>query len=269
MKSAPFVLLLFVLTLSPGHAQLIVAHRGASHDASENTLAAFRLAWEQNADAAEADFRITRDGHIVCIHDETTKRTGGRELKVATSTLAELRQLEYGAWKHEQFEGEPLPTLAEMMREVPPDKRFFLEIKTGPEIVPALFKEIEQSSLRPEQITLIAFDAEVIGACKKAMPHLKAYWLTSFKQDRLTRAWKPKLSNVLETLKRIQADGLDCKAEPKVVDQDFVNAIRSAGFELHCWTVNDPALAKQFQELGFDSITTDRPAYLRKALGPE
>ena len=69
----------------------IIAHRGASHDAPENTLAAFRLAWEQGADGVEGDYYLTKDGEVVCIHDATTGRTGDRDLKVASSTLAELR----------------------------------------------------------------------------------------------------------------------------------------------------------------------------------
>ena len=77
---------------------MIVAHRGASDDAPENTLEAFHLAWLQNADAIEGDFRLTKDEQIVCIHDEDTSRTCGKKLIVAESTYAELCQLD--ASKH-------------------------------------------------------------------------------------------------------------------------------------------------------------------------
>ena len=93
------------LLATRGHAQLIVAHRGASHAAPENTSAAFELAWQQNADAIEADFRLSRDGQIVCIHDATTQRTAGVDRIVAQSTLAELKALDVGAWKDPQFKG--------------------------------------------------------------------------------------------------------------------------------------------------------------------
>lgn len=83
-------------TIDRTFAQSIVAHRGASFDAPENTLAAFNLAWEQGADAIEGDFYLTADQQIACIHDKTTKRTAGVELKVADSTLDQLRELEYG-----------------------------------------------------------------------------------------------------------------------------------------------------------------------------
>ena len=66
----------------------LIAHRGASHDAPENTLAAFRLAWEQGADGIEGDFRLSRDGEIICLHDATTRRTAGIDLVVADATLA-------------------------------------------------------------------------------------------------------------------------------------------------------------------------------------
>lgn len=256
---------LFAMT-TPLQAQLIVAHRGASHDAPENTVAAFNLAWEQNADAVEGDFYLTRDGKIACIHDKTTKKTAGKEIKVADATLAELQKLEYGAWKHAKYKGEPLPTLDDALKTVPAGKKIFIEIKCGPEIVPALKAALKKSSLKPEQTIVIAFDEEVIAAVKQTIPGIKAFWLTSFKLDAQTGKWTPSVGSILGTLKKIKADGLDCKAEPKVVTKAFVKKIRAAGMELHCWTINDAKLARKFQKLGFDSITTDRPAFLRKAL---
>lgn len=86
---------------------LIVAHRGASKRAPGNTLPAFELAWKQGADAIEGDFRLTKDGHVVCIHDETIKRTAGADLNVAQSTLSELRKLDVGAWFDPAFKGTP------------------------------------------------------------------------------------------------------------------------------------------------------------------
>ena len=137
-------------------AQFIVAHRGASYDAPENTLAAFRLAWEQGADAIEGDFYLTADGQIVCIHDKTTKRVapGQPELTVAKSTLQELRQLDVGRWKADKFAEERIPTLKEVLAIVPRQKRIFVEIKCGPEIVPILQQQLSDSDLKPEQIVM-------------------------------------------------------------------------------------------------------------------
>ena len=78
---------------------LVVAHRGASRDAPENTLAAFKLAWEQGADAIEGDFLLTKDNKIVCIHDKSTGRLADRKLIVKESTLSQLRELDVGLGK--------------------------------------------------------------------------------------------------------------------------------------------------------------------------
>src|SRR5210317_1799983 len=92
---------------------LLVAHRGASGDAPENTLPAFQLAWQQGADAIEGDFRLTSDGQIVCVHDGDTKRVANRTLTVKDTSLDELRQLDVGAWKGTRWEGTRIPTLKE------------------------------------------------------------------------------------------------------------------------------------------------------------
>ncbi|MDP6721144.1 MAG: glycerophosphodiester phosphodiesterase family protein, partial [Pirellulaceae bacterium] len=108
-------LLTLLVTSDGARGQLIVAHRGASYDAPENTLAAFRLAWRQGADGIEGDFYLTKDGQIVCIHDADTKRTAGVSRQVAKSTLAELRELDVGRWKDEEFAGERMPTLQQVL----------------------------------------------------------------------------------------------------------------------------------------------------------
>ena len=105
----------------------IIAHRGASHAAPENTLAAARLAWSENADAMEADFRLTADGQIVALHDETTRRVAGTAHVVAETSLAELQQLDVGRWKDPQFAGESPPTLGQLLETVPEGKRFLAE----------------------------------------------------------------------------------------------------------------------------------------------
>ncbi len=90
---------------SPMFGQLIIAHRGASHDAPENTLSAFKLAIEQGADAFEADFYLTRDNHIVCFHDKDTERITGRKLSITETPFDELRRMDVGNWKGAAVEG--------------------------------------------------------------------------------------------------------------------------------------------------------------------
>ena len=250
-------------------AQLIIAHRGASYDAPENTLAAFRLAWEQNADGIEGDFYLTQDGQIVCTHDKTTKRVspGLPELTISQTNLEELRRRDVGSWKNAKYANERMPTLQEVLAVVQPGKIIFVEIKCGPEILPVMKPQLENSGLKAEQIVIICFNQEVVQECRKLMPQYKVNWLTGYKQKGGIGPWSPSPESVVEMLKSTQATGLGTQGKLQVVDSDFVSSVRSSGKEFHVWTVNEPADAKAFQKLGADSITTDRPAFLREVLG--
>ncbi len=249
-------------------APLVVAHRGASHAAPENTLSAFKLAWEEGADAIEGDFFLTKDQKIVCTHDRTTQRLNKKKLKldVAKSTLAELRALDVGSWKNEKWKGERMPTLAEVMDTVPDGKKIYIEVKCGAEIVPFLKPAIAASGLKPEQIVIISFQKAVILNAKIAMPNLKACWLCSFKREKKTGEMKPTEVEVVKSLSTMKADGLSC-GDHSSLTAGFFNRVRAAGYETHCWTVDDPKRAKQLAKLGMHSITTNRPAVIRKGLG--
>lgn len=250
---------------APG--QLITAHRGASHDAPENTLAAFRLAWEQAADAVEGDFRLTVDGRIVCVHDGDTKRVAGVNHVVAKTPLAELRALEVGGWKGAEFAGERLPTFAEVLAAIPSGKRFFVELKTGPEIVPHLQEELAAWRGDAAALTVIAFDADTIAACKRALPTVRAHWLTGFKQDKATGIWHPSAERIAATVKVCGADGVGMQAQRRVIDRGFVARLAAEGVgEFHVWTVDSPDDARAFRALGAMGITTNRPELIRTAL---
>ncbi|MEQ9409421.1 MAG: glycerophosphodiester phosphodiesterase [Fuerstiella sp.] len=264
----PLILLLIFLSSMTARAQLIVAHRGASHDAPENTLAAFRLAWEQQADAIEGDFYLTRDSQIVCIHDKTTKRVapGQPELTVADSSLDELQRLDVGSWKHPRYSRERIPTLEAVLATVPEGRQIFVEIKCGPEILPLLKPQLAASGLKPAQIVIICFNEAVVTGARKTMPEYKVNWLTGYKQKTKQSEWTPTQNQVLKTLKRTGVTGLGTNGNLNVIDQTFVDAVKAAGFEFHVWTVNDPDAARLFSDLGSRSITTDRPAFIRNAI---
>jgi glycerophosphoryl diester phosphodiesterase len=244
----------------------IVAHRGASRDAPENTIAAFELAWKKGADAIEGDFYLTKDKRIVCIHDSSTKRTAGTNLSVAKSTLAELRKLDVGKWRGAEWAGQRIPTLQEVMATVPAGKKLLIEIKCGPEIVPFLAKALESSPLADSQIIIISFKQKVIADSKKLLPEHKAFWLTGLRKDKKTKSWSASHEKVIATLKEMKADGLDCQANTAAVDRAFMAKLRSEGLELHVWTVDNAKTAIYFQKIGANSITTNRPAWLREQM---
>jgi glycerophosphoryl diester phosphodiesterase len=262
------MLALMCALVQPTFAQMIVAHRGASHDAPENTLSAFKLAMEQGADAFEADFYVTHDGHIVCFHDKDTERISGEKLSITATPFDRLRRLDVGLWKGPKWHGERMPTMEEVLAAVPEGKKIFIELKSGPEIVAPMAEAIAASSLLPEQIVIISFNEDAVAECKKQLPHLKACWLCGFKDPENDKGkMPPSADEVIATLKRIGADALDAQAVPERVNEAFIHRLRDAGFkEFHVWTVNDPQVARFYRDLGAASITTDRPGWLREQL---
>ncbi|MBI1903960.1 MAG: glycerophosphodiester phosphodiesterase [Planctomycetia bacterium] len=244
---------------------LLIAHRGASHDAPENTLAAFCLAFDQGADGIEGDFQLTSNRQIVCIHDETTKRTAGIDLRVAGSTLTELRKLDVGRWKGETFAGERIPTLREVLSLVPAGKLCFVEVKSGPEFVAALRDDLQSTAFDPQQLAVIAFDDRVVAAAKRDLPGVKGCLIVDYRRD--ANNWTPSLESILARLKSCGADGLDTEANVEVVTQDFIRRVHDEGFAVHSWTIDSPGAAAQLRAAGIDSLTTNRPAFLRASLG--
>jgi glycerophosphoryl diester phosphodiesterase len=252
--------------VSTASAQLIIGHRGASHDAPENTIASYKLAIEQGADGFEGDYWLNDDGHILDLHDADTKRVAGKKLSIKKASFDELRGLDIGSWKDPKWKGEKIPTLEEVLDAVPVGKKVFLELKSGPELVGPMAKVIEKSSVSPEQIVLISFHDEAIAECKKQMPHIKALWLCGFKQKDAKHK-PPTAEEVAATLKRIQADGLDAEAVPDYLDAAFLKRLKDLGCrEFSVWTVDDPQVAKFYADLGAWSITTNRPGWLRSQL---
>jgi glycerophosphoryl diester phosphodiesterase len=256
---------------SSASGPMIVAHRGASFDAPENTLSAFRLAWEQGADAIEGDFYLTKDQQVVCIHDGTTKRTaiGQPTLVVANSTLEQLRQLDVGKWKGRHYQDEKIPTLTEVLASVPASKKFFLEIKCGPEIIPFLKTPLEESGLSSAQVTIICFDEEVVRVARRELPQFKVNWLTSFKQDKVTKQWSPSKEEVIKRLRNSGATGIGLNGNGEIVDEKFVRSVLDLGLEFHVWTINDVNVARKFSKWGAYSITTDKPAFIRDGFAPQ
>ncbi len=242
----------------------IIAHRGASFDAPENTLAAIRLAWQQGADAVEIDVHFSKDGHVVVIHDDTTRKTAGVRRKVASQTLKELKALDAGSWKHPKFKGEPIPTLVEAMATIPRGRRLFVEIKCGAECIPSFAADVRASGLKPDQIVPIGFSLETMTQLKRAVPELEVCWVVEFK--RTLRGWSPAAGRLIEQVAQAGLDGLDVSGRGPV-DGDFTRQIHAAGQALYIWTVDEPTRARELMDAGVNGITTNKPGWLREALG--
>jgi len=242
----------------------IIAHRGASHDAPENTLASIRLGWQQNADAVEIDVQFSRDGHIVVIHDDNTRKTAGVRRKVSAQTLAQLRALDVGRWKHAKWARERIPTLAGAFATIPDGKRLFVEIKCGAECIPKFVQDFRASGREAGQVVPIGFSLETMRQLKQALPELEICWIVAFR--RTLRGWSPKAEKLIERATEAGLDGLDVGGRGPV-DAAFARKVHDAGLKLYIWTVDSVSKAKRLIAAGVDGITTNKPGWLRSELG--
>jgi glycerophosphoryl diester phosphodiesterase len=250
----------------PSPAAELIAHRGASFDAPENTIASIQLAWKQQADAVEIDVQFSKDNHLVVIHDDDTRRTGGLRKKVAAQTLAELQSLDVGRWKDPRWVGERLASLRDAFAAIPAGKRLFVEVKCGPECIPRFAEDFRGSGLKPEQVVPIGFSLETMRRLKQALPELQVCWVVEFK--RALQGWTPTTAELITQTKGAGLQGLDVSGRGPV-DEALVRQVHDAGLKLYIWTVDDPALARRLRAAGVDGLTTNKPGWLREQLaGP-
>jgi len=238
----------------------IIGHRGASEDAPENTLASIREAFAQNADGVEVDIRITKDKRIVCVHDKDMRRTSGSPLVVAESKSGELKKLDVGSWKGEDWGNEQIPLLEEVLEEIPTNKEIFIEIKTGREIIKPLIMELNNSNISFDNLSVISFKSEVIKIMKSEMEEIQANLLVAFDPElNLSDPLLPAM------LKDINADGVGAQNHLNL-NKRFIEEIKSLEKKVHVWTVNENEEAEKFYSLGINSITTNKPKVIRRYL---
>jgi glycerophosphoryl diester phosphodiesterase len=243
----------------------IVGHRGASGEAPENTLASINLGWTRQADAVEIDVRLTGDGQIVSFHDASTLRITGKDHAVATTNLSELQQLDAGIWKGEQWAGERIPTLEEVLATVSPGKRLFVEIKCGREIVPEMLRILQKSAM--ERVVLISFHLDVLAELKRRLPEVLALQVVELAKSP-KNDWEsfPTLAERIGPAKQAGLDGFDIGATP-LFEPAAAQRLLAEGFQLCTWTINDPTEARRLESMGVQAVTTDFPGKLRQELG--
>jgi len=230
----------------------VIAHRGASQYAPENTLAAFDLAADQGARAIECDAKLTRDGAIVLMHDDTVNRTSSGRGAVRRFDLKAIRALDAGAWFDPRFKGERVPTLEEAVqlwarRGLLPQ----IEIKPCPgraaETGAAVARAV--AKLWPKHLPhplLSSFAMLSLQAAREAAPGLPRAWLT----ERLPKDWRRRAG-------RLGCVALHCNHKHLI--ESAARHVKHAGLALRCYTVNDPERAKRLFDWGVDAVFTDCP----------
>jgi glycerophosphoryl diester phosphodiesterase len=219
----------------------LIGHRGASGERPQNTLAAFRRAEELGADAVELDVHLTKDGHLVVLHDRTVPAKP-EQLRVDSLTLDELRAF--------RPEGEPIPTLSEVLAAVKPTTRIYCELKGLRTAGPAL----ELLKSRGEAAAVHSFDHRMIDEARAIAPAVARGVLESAYHTDPTASLR-------------EHGARDLWQDEGWIDRDMVNRVHAAGGRVIAWTVNWPRRAKLLADIGVDGICTNYVAEVAKALG--
>ncbi|WP_445402728.1 glycerophosphodiester phosphodiesterase [Streptomyces sp. LE64] len=272
----------------PARSVQVVAHRGASEDEPEHTLAAYRKAVEDGADALECDVRLTADGHLVCVHDRRVNRTSNGRGAVSALELAELAALDFGSWKRSSagregpgweespdWEAAPdradtsvltLERLLELVTDAP--RRVELAIETkhptrwAGQVEERLLEQLRRFGLdaprSPEEsaVRVMSFSARSLHRVRAAAPALPTVYLAQFLTPRLREGRLPRGVRIAGPSVRIVRN-----------HPEYVARLRRAGHRVHVWTVDDPADVDLCLRLGVDAIITNRPRQVLARLG--
>lgn len=227
---------------------LLIAHRGASGHAPENTLAGFKKAVTLGATFIETDLQLTRDVRLVAIHDETVNRTTNGKGAVHDVTLAELRRLDAGSWFGSEFAGERIPTIEEILDFAKKyDVIFYLEMKPGGAFggEHALIGSLRASGEIARTI-VISFDAAILANVRKIEPTV----MTGLLYD-------GQIEKPIDQALEVGARQLAVRGD--LISPALLTAARAKDLQVVCWTVNNGAHMRLLMDASVDGIMSDYP----------
>ena len=228
------------------------AHRGVSSLAPENTLAAFSKAAEMGCEWIEIDVQLNRDNIPVVIHDQTVNRCTNGSGKVADLSLKALQSLDAGSWFSDEFSNEKIPTLEQTLL-LAKDKelKVNIEIKLYPEDdIARLCEEIKTVitglNIETNQLLFSSFNLSALKVMQQLLPAIPRGLL-----------WSKMPNNALDLLTEIAAFSVHCNY--KFLTQSQAADIKQAGYEIYCYTPNEPDMVNQYWSWGVDMMITDTP----------
>ncbi|AMB89182.1 glycerophosphodiester phosphodiesterase family protein [Bacillus altitudinis] len=234
----------------------IIAHRGSSSAAPENTIAAFDVAVEQGADYIELDVQMTMDQHVVVIHDDTVDRTTNGNGLVKSYTLDQLKKLDAGSWFDQQYTNERIPTLQEILERYSQRIGILIEIK-HPKRQIGIEKAVARIINRfaySRHIMIQSFDVHALQRIKTFAPSLRTALIIKPDAFKLT---KRKLTTYSSF-----ANGLNMKKT--MINKWWIDRIHSFGMEVFIWTVKDQKTADRIKKYPIDGVVTDNPLFFQK-----
>lgn len=234
----------------------LIAHRGASGLAPENTLAAFRLALELGARAMELDVHQAADKELVVIHDEDLRRTAGRSEHIRDLSWQELCRFDVGSWFDPKFSGERIPRLGEVLDLAGKKAELHLELKHGSRRYPGVEARLLEFLRRRRALkdcVISSFDHEALRAVRELEPKARLGYLLG--DTRLEAAW--------DEMKALRAESLNLSR--RKVDAARVAAAHRRRLKVLVYTVDESAEARRLKKLGVDGIFSDLPRLLEDA----
>ncbi|WP_040392644.1 glycerophosphodiester phosphodiesterase [Effusibacillus pohliae] len=233
---------------------MIIAHRGASVDAPENTLAAFKLAIEQGAQGVEFDVHLTSDKKLCVIHDHTLERTTNLTGPVFAKTMNELQNADAGSWKHPRFRGEKVPEMEEVLSLYTEGTFVNLEIKNGPIFYEGIAKIVSEKILPWKnnlRFLISSFDHKVLEEVYRADPTLP-----------LGILFEARLYNLLSYIRSLPFPVYSCNVWHHYVTPAFVDALHREGIAVYTYTVDKMEDVERMASAGVDGIITNVPGTL-------
>lgn len=235
------------------------AHRGASYEAPENTIAAFLLAAELGADGIELDAQLSKDGEVVVIHDFSLETTTDGHGLVGTKTRAELQALDAGSWFDPVFAEQRIPTLPQVVEAVGQRLLLNIELKTArlvdSDLAKAVVRIIEENHLL-DRVVISSFNHLALRKIRQLNPWIPIGLLYSPDMPLpLRRTW-------LRPLLRPEA----LHPYYEMIDAQAIRWAKERGYRIHTWTVDDPGTMWKLMRLGVDLIITNRPDLLSQVL---
>lgn len=231
----------------------IWAHRGASADAPENTMPAFRTAKDQGADGIELDIHLSSDNIPVVIHDTTLNRTTNLKGDISDYPLQELQQGDAGSWFSPEFCDTPIPTLEEVLKWVGTSLRLNIEIKDAV-AGKAVIGLIQDYPLLP--VLISSFHHKALQQIRSKHPNIPLGYLVE---------WPPWGAGLKRALKRAIANGAE-SFHPRInlLNDDMITRCQQAGLGVAPWVVDDPKVAQELKQRGVTALFTNKPGLIKK-----
>lgn len=244
---------------------LVIAHRGASGYAPENTLAAVQKALDMNADLIEVDIHLSKDGELIVIHDATLERTTNGAGEVVKKNVSDLKTLDAGSWFGDEFKGEPIPTLKEVMELINGQSVILIEIKKGKA---GNYQGIEQKTvdlireLKAESWSIVqSFESEAVKNTYDIAPDIEVHKL-------IVRDFPfiPLYHDGTFRTGSVYSFDYAKAINPyyRLITQRFINQTHKRGMKVFTYTVNEEADIQRMIEMGVDGIITNYPDRVTK-----